>query len=85
MRRLATALTVVVAALVVAATALAAQSLNFQPDKNAAFPNRAYRVTLPKSQALTVDRVAVSENGGPVDSLYVTTPGTGGSKSAPCC
>jgi tight adherence protein B len=39
------------------------------------FPDRAYLLALPKTQALTVDKVEVTENGGPVAALAVTPPG----------
>ena len=43
------------------------------------FPDRAYLLQLPKTQALTASGVAVTENGGSVSGLAVTPPG--GSKS----
>jgi tight adherence protein B len=46
---------------------------------SAGFPDRAYLLQLPKTQALSTSKVTVTENGGPVVGLAVTPPG--GSKS----
>lgn len=79
-RRLARALVLAVVVALAAAAGAIAQAPSFEPAQDAAFPNRVYRVTLPKQQALTTSRVSVTENGEPVDSLYVTAPGVGGTK-----
>jgi tight adherence protein B len=42
---------------------------------SAGFPDRTYLLGLPETQALTADKVEVTENGNPVAALAVTPPG----------
>lgn len=46
------------------------------------FPGRAYILTLPKRTPVTTANVQVTENGAPVDSLFVGLPGAGGTQQA---
>ena len=75
-----TAAGAVLAALVLPALALgqgSAPALTEAPASG--FPDRAYLLALPRTQALTAAQVNVTENGAPVTGLAVTPPG--GSKS----
>ena len=46
------------------------------PGPQEGFPNKTYVLTLPERQELQTSQVEVFENGEPVDSLSVTTPGS---------
>ncbi len=53
----------------------AVERLGLAEARTAKFPQRAYVLTLPKSQALGKAEVSVTENGEPVDDLEISTLG----------
>jgi tight adherence protein B len=64
------------AALLVPALALGQNATpTITESPSSGFPDRAYLLGLPKTQALTADKVDVTENDNPVAALAVTPPG----------
>ena len=73
--RAALASLVVLGALLVSASAASAAEAPTLKDSESRFPDKALLLTLPERQRITKADVNVTENGGPVSNVTVTSPG----------